>query len=483
MRFTSNLFNVIAQAGQRTDPSSLQFRLTAGVVAFSVLGLGSVALWTSWKMQQILIDSHKQNVQDIAERFPQDVEIYSKMMSVQSGLQTVINNRTTPNVFLWVSRPDGTIAAQSTLLRHQNDTSAALLSLSGRLLKPQVYQVSGHYLVLCGAPLNVQGTTVGKLYVAQDITRDQTMFIALVRSLSIATVLSILVLMLVIAIYVRRSLQPLRQISQMAGKISAEDLAEVRLHLEQAPSEVKELTQTLNMTLSRLSAAWEQQQQFVSDVSHELRTPLTLVQGYLQSLLRRSDNLTEPQREALEVASNEAERTIHLLQDLLDLARADSGYFYFQFESFVLNDLVVEVVEMAEQFSAHPITIEAGTLHIEVRAERNSLRRVLINLLDNAMKYSQPGTLITLRIEQKAENVLIQVSDRGLGIPLQQQTRIFERFYRVDEARARSAGGSGLGLAIVKTLVEGMGGSVTVRSRLGEGSIFTVTLPSVAANQ
>ncbi len=150
MRFTSNLCNALAQAGQQTDPSSLQFRLTAGVVAFSVLGLGSVAFWTSWKMQQILINSHKQNVQDIAERFPQEVQLYSKMMSVQSGLQTVINNRTTPNVFLWVSRPDGTIAAQSTSLRQQNDISAALLSLSGRLLKTQAYQVSGHYLVLCG---------------------------------------------------------------------------------------------------------------------------------------------------------------------------------------------------------------------------------------------------------------------------------------------------------------------------------------------
>lgn len=471
----SNLFNAIAQAWKRTDPSSLQFRLTAGVVAFSVLGLGSVAFWTSWKLQQILIDSHKQNVLDIVERFPEDVEVYSKMMPVQVALQTVINNRTTPNVFLWVSRPDGTIAAQSTSLRQQNEITTALLSLSG-LIKPQVYQVSGHYLVLCGAPLSVQGTTVNKLYLAQDITRDQTMFVSLVQSLSIVTVLSVLGLLLAISIYVRRSLQPLRQISQMAGTISAEDLAEARLQLERAPSEVKELTQTLNMTLSRLSSAWEQQRQFVSNVSHELRTPLTLVDGYLQSILRRGVNLTEAQREALEVASVEAKRTIRLLQDLLDLARADSGHLYFHFESFVLNDLVVEVVGMAEQFSNRTITIE-GTLPIQVMADRDSLKQVLINLIDNAMNYSDPGTLIAVKIEQTADQALVQVSDRGLGIPLQQQTRIFERFYRVDEARSRSTGGSGLGLAIVKTLIEGMGGSVTVRSRPGEGSIFTITLP------
>jgi len=481
MRFASNLFNAIAQAWKRTDPSSLQFRLTAGVVAFSVLGLGSVALWTSWKLQQILIDSHKQNVLDVAERFPQDVEVYSKMMSVQVALQTVINNRTTPNVLLWVSRPDGTIAAQSTSFRQQNDIDATLLSLAGRSLKPQVYQV-GRYLVLCGAPLSVQGTTIGKLYLAQDITRDQTMFVALVRSLIIATILSILVLMLVLAIYVRRSLQPLRQISQMAGTISAEDLAEARLHLERAPSEVKELTQTLNMTLSRLSAAWEQQRQFVSNVSHELRTPLTLVDGYLQSILRRGVNLTEAQREALEVASDEAKRTIRLLQDLLALARADSGHLYFHFESFVLNDLVAEVVGMAEQFSNRTIAIE-GRFPIQVRADRDSLKQVLINLIDNAMNYSDTGTLIAVKLEQIADRAIVQVCDRGFGIQLQQQTRIFERFYRVDEARSRSTGGSGLGLAIVKTLVEGMGGSVTVRSRLGEGSIFTVTLPAQPANQ
>jgi len=481
-RIANQLFNGIAQASQRIHLSSLQFRLTVGIVAFSILGLGSVAVWTTWKMQLILIDSHKQNVQDIAERFLEDVQLYRHHFAVQAGLQTVINNHTTPNLFLWVSRPDGTIAAQSPSLGQQGKFASSLLLLSKRLLKPQVYQIKGRYLVLCGAPLSVQGKTVGKLHIAKDITRDQTMFMALVSSLRIVTILAIVILMVVISVYVQRSLEPLRQVSQLAGTISANDLAQARLQLNRVPSEVKELTQTLNMMLSRLSEAWEQQRQFVSDVSHELRTPLTLVQGYLQSLLRRSVNLTESQQEALEVASDEAERTIHLLQDLLDLARADSGHLDFQLESFVLNDLVVEVVGMAEQFSARPITIEAGTLPIEVRADRNSLRRVLINLLDNAMKYSEPDTPITLKIEPKAESVLIQVSDRGLGIPLQQQTRIFERFYRVDEARTRSTGGSGLGLAIVKTLVERMGGSVTVRSKLGEGSIFTVTLPSKVVN-
>ncbi len=483
MRFARNLFNAISQTWKRTDPFSLQFRLTIGVVAFSILGLGSVVLWTNWRIQQILIDSHKQHALVIAEGFPQDVEFYSKTMSVQAGLQTVINNRTTPNLFLWVRRPNGEISAKSTSLRQNNGITGTLFSLTERLTQPQIYQLNGRYLMLYSIPLSVQEVMLGKLYVAQDITRDQIMFVQLVRELSIAATLSILVMMSIIALYVGRSLQPLRQMSQLAGTISVDDLSQARLHLDRAPSEVKELSRTFNMMLSRLSAAWEQQRQLVSDVSHELRTPLTLVYGYLQSTLRRGANLTEPQREALEIASSETNRTIRLLQDLLDLARADSGYLNLQLEPLLLNDLVVEVVGMAQQFSEQPILLEAGTFPIETIADPNYLKQVLLNLIDNAVKYSNSNELIALRLDRIDETVTIQVRDRGIGIPLQYQTRIFERFYRVDEARARSTGGAGLGLAIVKTLVEGMCGSVTVRSKLGEGSVFTVTLPSQPANQ
>jgi hypothetical protein len=232
------------------------------------------------------------------------------------------------------------------------------------------------------------------------------------------------------------------------------------------------------MMLARLSESWEQQRQFVSNVSHELRTPLTIVHGYLQSVLRRGTNLTEPQREALETAGSEAERIIRLLQDLLDLARADSGHMHFHIESLVLNDLVATVAGMAEQYNNRPIVIEAVPSAISVRADRNCLKQVLLNLIDNAVKFSDPSQPVTLKLDQLGEQAIIQVCDRGLGIPLQHQTRIFERFYRMDEARARSTGSYGLGLSIVKTLVDGMGSNVTVRSKLGEGSTFTVTLPT-----
>lgn len=468
----------IAPSLRRVDPASLRFRLTVGITLVAFFGLGSLATWTGWRMQRILIDSHKQNTIAVAERFQEDVQLYSEMMPVASSLQKSIQNRSTSNLFIWVVDPQGRVIAESQTLAASQWQDAAKLNLaSGISAIPQIHQMSGRSLVLCASPLQIGGTPVGQAYVAADITHDERMFQAVIQSLGIASLLSVLVIAIVVAVYVQRSLRPLRQISQIAGTVSADDLEQAQIHLDQAPSEVKELAQTLDTMLGRLSQSWEQQRQFVSNVSHELRTPLTIVHGYLQSILRRENNLTATQREALEVATAESARTIQLLQDLLELARAESGFLQLHLETLVLNDLILEVIGMAEQFSHQRIKIETVKSAIVVKADRNRLIQVLLNLIDNAVKYSSPDQPITLTLNSQEKTARIQVSDRGCGIPLQQQARIFERFYRVDQARTRTTEGCGLGLAIVKTLVEEMGGSVTVRSQFGQGSTFSVMLP------
>jgi heavy metal sensor kinase len=458
------------------DLSSLQFRLTIEIAALSILGLSSVAMWTSWKMQQILITTRTQNVEYIASRFPRDVQLYSEMLPVEAGLQKTINNVSVSGLLIWVKDPDGKLLAQSADLNSVFTPKAELMSLVEMPLKPQVYRVSDRYLVLYQGSVVVKGSLLGKVYMAQDVTADQHELITAIQSLTLVCVVSTLVMMIAIALRIRRALQPLHEMSQAAGVISAEDLGEAKLQLRDAPTEVKDLAQTFNMMLSRLSDSWEQQRQFVSNVSHELRTPLTVVSGYLQSLLRRSTNLNDYQREALETASSEADRTIHLLQDLLDLARADSGYVQFNLESLTLNDLVIEVAEMSEKFSSRSTVVDAER-SVQAIADRSRLKRILINLIDNAVKYSDSDQPIVLTLKQTDQQALIQVHDQGVGIPLHDQSRIFERFYRVDESRARSTGGHGLGLAIVKTLVEGMNGSISVRSKLGDGSTFTIALP------
>lgn len=471
--------------------SSLQFRLTTGITGLIVLGLGSVGFWTSWRMQQILTASHKHNVISTAERFLEDVAVYRDMYPVQESVKRAIANRTTSNTLIWANQTDGRTLAQSAELstREWLDWNipallAAQMSLNRR--QAQVFEVDGRHLVVCRESLVIRNQSLGTFFVLQDVTADEEQFVAVNRSLGIAIIGAMGGISMIAAWYVQRSLKPLQQIALMTRAISAEDLAEQRIDLPVASSEVRELVDTFNVLLERISEAWgqqrfaaERQRQFVSNVSHELRTPLTIVYGYLQSLLRRSHNLTDSQREALTIASTEADQTIRLLQDLLDLARADDGYVTLQLEPFILNDLVAEVVGMAEQYSNRLIMIKPEKATVAVYADRNRLKQVLLNLIDNAVKYSAPETPVTVQLTEQHTSVMIQVIDQGQGIPLAQQARIFERFYRGDEARSRSGiRGYGLGLSIVKTLVTAMNGTISVRSQLEEGSVFTVILPA-----
>ena len=459
------------------DLFSLRLRLTVGIAAFSAMGLGSVGIWTSWQMQKILIANHKQNINYIAERFPIDVEIYSQILSPETALQKAIDNITPANTLIWVRRFDGSLASQSAGLQVNSDRpNASLLSVGLIPRDPQVYTLENRYWVLCSVNLKSKGKRLGWLYIAQDITNDHQVFINMIQSITIASILSIFAIIIATTLYIQYSFQSLRKLSQFAQTIKPDSLQQAKLHLDQAPTEVKELVETWDIMLSRLAQAWEQERQFVSNVSHELRTPLTLVNGYLQSTLRRGTNLTETQKEGLEIASNEAERTIKMLQDLLDLARADSGHIRFYYDPVLLNELLPELAAMSAQGLNRNITLDLPEDYITINADVNRLKQILLNLIDNALKYSEPTEDIIIKVETSGDEVMINVCDRGAGIPLQYQSLIFERFYRVDEARSRSTGGCGLGLSIVKTLVEGMGGKITVRSQVGEGSIFTVHL-------
>lgn len=457
------------------DPNSLRVRLTAGIAIVSAIGLGGLAVWTSMRMQQILVSSHKENIKFIAKRLPTEVEIYSEMMPVREGVQRAIDNYSTENRVLWIK--DGERITAKSKAVETEALKKTFLSLNNFPPTPKVEDLNGGYWLLCATPFIVEDIDLGELYIAQNITSDRVRFLNLIRSLSIATLVAISLMTIAIAVYVHRAIRPLKKISQLSSTISADKLNESQIQLEKAPSEVKELAETFDNMLIRLSEAWEHQRELLSNVSHELRTPLTIISGYIQSLLRRGGNLSEMQREALTTAASEADRTIRLLQDLLDLARVDSGRIRFQLERVVLNDTIREVMAMAEPFQ-RPIEMELPAEKIVVIADLHRLKQVLLNLIDNAVKYSEPGQAVTLSLESHGKDGVIQVRDRGIGISLQQQGRIFERFYRVDEARNRS-GGTGLGLSIVKTLVEGMGGKIAVRSQLGTGSIFTLCFPII----
>jgi two-component system phosphate regulon sensor histidine kinase PhoR len=219
---------------------------------------------------------------------------------------------------------------------------------------------------------------------------------------------------------------------------------------------------------------------FVANVSHELRTPVTVIKGYAEALL--SGNLEEDQdraRRFMEIIYSHAERLASLIGDLLTLSQLESGNLKLDQTHIHLEQAVRHVVGLLEQKWAHKaITVDTSAMTSvpPVLADPGRLEQVIINLLDNAIKYTPHGGTITFVARETDDTVTIGVRDSGIGIPSKDLPRIFERFYRVDAARSREEGGTGLGLSIVKHIIQLHGGAVDVDSETGKGSTFWFTL-------
>ena len=459
--------------------NSIQFRLTAGVVLAAALSIGGMAGWLNWRLRQILLSGHEEAVATLSQRFNDDVILYEEMMTTTEAVQKVIDRRAMGDTAIWVKAPSGELMAQSETLS-MGSWQAAGLTEYLRSLPAQssleTLMVGDRALAICIGPINRQGESIGTLFIVEDITQNHRTYLAMSRSLVIISGSMILLLAGLIALYVRQSLQPIKSLSQEMTGVTADSLNAKRLALDKAPTEVRELAQALDHTLEHLSQSWKQQRRLVGDVSHELRTPLTLVQGYLQSTLRRCQTLTEPQRDGLETAAAETDRTIQILNDLLVLARASMGHLHLSGERLDLKGIVLNAVTMADA-TGNRIEAEITDSPLWVRADASALRQVLVNLMDNALNYSTPDVGVTVRLFRQEQTAVVQVYDRGRGIPLADQAEIFEPFYRVDVDRSRATGGTGLGLAIVKALLARMRGTVTVQSNPGTGSTFTVHLP------
>jgi two-component system, OmpR family, phosphate regulon sensor histidine kinase PhoR len=231
--------------------------------------------------------------------------------------------------------------------------------------------------------------------------------------------------------------------------------------------------------LTQLRRLERVRQDFVANVSHELRTPITSVKAMAETLLGGAWQNQEMLQRYLKAINQESDRLSNLINDLLDLAKLDSQV-EVSWEPFDLIDLLREV---QERF----ITISTDTPHFamnlpaedlpQINANRDRVKQVLINLLDNAFKYTHSGGQVRLSAWRDEESIKVAVADNGIGIPQEDLGRIFERFYRVDKARSRDKGGTGLGLSIVKHIVESYGGEIAVESSLNQGSVFTFTLP------
>jgi two-component system, OmpR family, phosphate regulon sensor histidine kinase PhoR len=218
---------------------------------------------------------------------------------------------------------------------------------------------------------------------------------------------------------------------------------------------------------------------FVANVSHELKTPITSIRGFSETLLDGAMGDPDTCREFLQIINEESLRLQRLIGELLDLSKIESKQINLKRERIRIDQMVQSVMKtMEERFRAKQ---QAWSVKIaepfEVEVDKDRFRQILLNLLSNASNYTPPGGRITVEVEKSDESWLCKVSDTGIGIPKEDLPRVFERFYRVDKARARDSGGTGLGLAIVKHLVEAHQGEIEVTSQIGQGTTFTLSFP------
>jgi heavy metal sensor kinase len=276
---------------------------------------------------------------------------------------------------------------------------------------------------------------------------------------------------------VNRALRPVDRLSRTAEQLSLQNLT-LRLPVLQSGDALERLSLALNNMLARLRDSVLTSRRFLADASHELRTPLTIIKGELQEVSRTTTLTSQEVRERVGSVLEEVDRLEHLVSGLLALSRLDAGEARREWRVLDLAALARTTAEqmrlMAED---RGLTIETATAAATICGEAARIKQVIVNLLDNAIRFTPPGGSVSLRVLSVEDGSVLEVLDTGVGIPAAALPRVFDRFFRVDEARSREDGGAGLGLSIVRAICVGHGAELTVESRPGHGSRFRVHFP------
>ncbi|WP_127848712.1 HAMP domain-containing sensor histidine kinase [Lacticaseibacillus hulanensis] len=329
------------------------------------------------------------------------------------------------------------------------------------------------------------GRRIGYIQVANAMTDFHATMNRITRTIYIVALVAFVISFAVGFWLASRFLKPIKRITTTIDLVNSEPQSDVRIEQINANDEMSHLINEFNAMLDRIQRFMDQQSDFVGDVSHELRTPVAVLEGHLKLLSRWGKDDPEVLDESLAASLQETARMKSLIQEMLDLTRADQV-------DLMYADSVVEVQQLAHQVVSDMSMIHPDfniTLEDEfdgpswVQMYRNHLEQVLIILVDNAVKYSKDRKEIHVSIGNSDAEVNIAVQDFGEGISPENMHRVFGRFYRVDKARSREKGGNGLGLAIAKQLIDGYHGEISVDSSLGYGSVFRINLPRITAER
>jgi two-component system OmpR family sensor kinase len=275
----------------------------------------------------------------------------------------------------------------------------------------------------------------------------------------------------------RRIFRPVTTIAATAARISGDNLSE-RIDEGHIDLELRDLARTLNGTFDRLESAFDRQARFTADASHELRTPLAVIRGQAELALLRERSPDE-YKAALASCQASAERMTDLVERLLALARADAGWPGLAHDSVAFDALVADVAsQLTPMAGKKGVSLKVRAKPARVTGDASVLGQLVTNLITNAITYNRPGGKVRVAVDPVDGGISFTVADTGLGISAEDRDRLFERFFRVDQARTRASGGTGLGLAICKAIVDAHGGWIDVKSAEGKGSEFRVWFPA-----
>lgn len=480
-------------AGVETMFSSVRIRLTVWYTAAMAAILILLASVTYFIIRQNV--GARADVQgvELANTFLSTVDAEmgdaTKPNSLDEGVAAAISEHRFRDVVFAVFDTEGSLIGMSEWFpedkRHSEWKRDALVDpLKATLTGPELFQslhFAGHvYRVYVRHFSMAQQTAT--LVVLQSLFHQHEFLETLAGTFAVVIPITLLIAGIGGYFLARSSLSPVVAMSEQARCIGTENL-DSRLSVRNADDELGHLALSFNELLDRLSTSFERQKRFVADASHELRTPVAILCGETEVALGKKGRTEQEYREALQILADESKRLKRIVEDLFTLARADAGQYPLSYADFYLDELAAECAKNVRTLAAaKQITLacEPGGEAL-ISADEALLRRLVFNLLDNAIKYTPSGGSVSLRVEERGEVYHLSVADSGPGIPTNLQSRIFERFFRVDKARSRKeqdgGGGAGLGLSIGAWIASAHKGSLDLTSSTSEGSTFTAILP------
>lgn len=339
-----------------------------------------------------------------------------------------------------------------------------------------VVETNDMHLVVRNDPIKQGVSTIAYLQVVYDMRKEYFFIKALFVLMALADAIGVVLSVFTGILISKRILRPIDQITKTAKSISVSDLNS-KIEVNETDDELARLAVTFNEMIARLKNSFEKQSRFVSDASHELRTPISIIRGYTDVVDRWGKNDAAVFEESIGVIKRETDNMSVLIERLLFLAKGETGSIRLQAENFDAEVLITEVVNESQLIAPDRLIQYSADKPSGINADRKLIKQMLRAIIDNSIKFTGPGGRINIKFYRQDAKFAFEVADDGVGIPKEELSRIFDRFYVVDKSRSKEKGGSGLGLSIVKWIVESHNGSVSVRSPETGGTVVAAEFP------